>query len=154
MKLNYFVIPIIILLVAVLGSSLTSNGMKWYQTLKLSAITPPGSFIGMVWTIIFILSAISLIIFWNKAPHNQIFWIIISIFIINGVLNIVWSFLFFSQHLFLASIIEMLILAATVLALIVLIWPISLISAILLIPYAGWVIFATYVAWSVWQLNK
>ena len=154
MKLNYFVIPLIVLAVAWLGGQLIGSGMTWYRTIKLPSFTPPGSIIGLVWTIVFILSAISAIIFWNKtAADNRFYWII-AIFIANAILNIAWSYLFFNQHLLGLATIEAAILDLSVIALIILLWPISKISAGLLVPYAGWAAFATYLTYLVWSLNK
>jgi len=154
MKLNYLVIPLITLGVAWLGNWLTGGGMDWYQTIKLPAWTPPGSVIGFAWTIIFILGAISALIVWNKVPHQGRFWWIIIIFLINALLNIFWSFLFFNQHLIGPAVWEAGLLGLSVLVLIILIWPLSGRAAWLLIPYGGWVTFATYLTYMVWSLNR
>lgn len=153
MKLNYLIIPLITIAVALSGSFLTSGGMDWYKTLTLPKLAPAGSVIGTVWTIIFILSTISALIFYNKSPRHKNFNLIVAIFLINAVLNIVWSFLFFSQHWILASIIEMIILDLTVIILMILIWPISKWASLLLLPYALWVAFATSLAYQILVLN-
>ncbi|MFH1427428.1 MAG: TspO/MBR family protein [Patescibacteria group bacterium] len=154
MKLNYFIIPIITIFVATLGSYLTSQGMDWYKSINLPSWTPPGGVIGAVWTLIFILGTISALIFFNKAEHNSLFNWIIIVFIINAFLNVFWSYLFFYQHLISPAIFEAATLAASVIILIILIWPISRLAASLLIPYATWVMFATYLTYSVWLVNK
>jgi tryptophan-rich sensory protein len=154
MKWNYILIPIVVFLTSFIGSTLTDPNSSWYKALKLPSFAPPGYVIGMVWTVIFILCAISAIIVWNKLPHNNLFWWIIGIFIVNAILNIGWSFLFFNQHLIFASIIEMIILNATTIALIILIWPLSRLAAGLLLPYAAWVSFATFLAINILRLNK
>jgi len=154
MKLNYIIIPLIVFLTAYIGSILTDPQSAWYKNLQLPFFAPPGYVIGMVWTIIFILCAISTLIIWNKLPHNQLFWWIIGIFIVNAVLNIGWSYLFFNQHQILASIIEMIILEATTIALVILVWPLSRLAAGLILPYAAWVAFATFLAINIYNLNK
>ena len=153
MKINYFIIPLITLIVAFSGSFLTSGGMAWYKTIKLPKIAPPGYFIGIVWTIIFILTTISALLFWNKAPRDSRFNTIAIIFLINAFLNVFWSYLFFNQHQILASIIEMIILDITVIVLIFFLWPISKLASYLLMPYAAWVAFATYLAYRILLLN-
>ena len=153
MKINYFIIPLITLIVALSGSFLTKRGMGWYETLNLPEIAPPGSIIGLVWTIIFILATISALIFWNKTPRDPRFNAIVIFFLINAVLNIFWSYLFFNQHQILASVIEMIILDITVIVLILLLWPISKLASYLLMPYAAWVAFATYLAYRILLLN-
>jgi len=154
MKINYLVIPLIVFFVSFLGGQLTSSGMDWYKTIKLPSWTPPGSVIGLVWAIIFILSAISIILIWNKLDRAGNFNWIISIFILNALLNIFWSYLFFYQGQIGFAIIEAAILALSVLALIILIWPVYKPAAILLIPYVVWVSFATFLTYSIWILNK
>lgn len=154
MKLNYILIPIVVFLTAFIGSTLTNPNSSWYIALKLPSFAPPGYVIGMVWTVIFILCAISAIIMWNKIPHSTLFWWIIGLFIANAILNIGWSFLFFNQHLILASIFEMILLEASTIAIIILAWPLSRLAAALLLPYAAWVAFATFLTINILRLNK
>ena len=160
MKPNYFVIPIIVFLTATIGSYFTGAGQDWYQTINLPSFTPPGWIIGLVWTFIFILSTMSVLIFWNlpikKSDDKQMkirFWTVILIFLINAGLNIFWSYLFFYQGLIGAAAFEAVLLSISVIALVVLIWPISRISSLLLVPYAIWVCFATFLNTFIWFLN-
>lgn len=153
MKINYIIIPLITFLTALFGSWLTSGGMDWYKTIKLPSWTPGGSIIGAVWTTIFILSTISALIIWNRAPHNRHFAWIIIIFIVNAILNIGWSWIFFKMHFFGLAIFEASLLDFSVILLIILIWPLSRLSASLLIPYACWVAFATFLTYRVWSFN-
>jgi len=153
MKLNYFVIPLITLITGWLGGWFTNQGMSWYETINKPGWTPPGSVIGMVWTLIYILTAICALIVWNKFKRNKKFWIIISLFILNAVLNFGWSYLFFYKGLIGASIIEMIVLGLTIISLIYLIGTKMKKLSYLLYPYAIWVAFATYLAWSVFILN-
>ncbi|MFA5358433.1 MAG: TspO/MBR family protein [Patescibacteria group bacterium] len=153
MKPNYLIIPLFTIIVAWAGSAVTSNGMSWYKTINLPSWTPPGSVIGAVWTAIFLLATIAAILVWN-GHHGSRVWLIFSIFVINAILNIFWSYLFFGQHFLAAAIWEAGVLGLSVVALIVLIWPLTKAASILLMPYAGWVAFATYLTYKVWLLNK
>jgi benzodiazapine receptor len=153
MKLNYFIIPLIVFLVAFTGSLITSGGMDWYKTINLPVWTPPGSVIGIAWTIIFILSAISALIVWNRFPRGRRFSWIFIIFGINALLNIFWSYLFFDKHLLNFALWEAGFLFVSVVLLVILIRPVSRLAAILLYPYAIWGAFATYLTYTVWMLN-
>jgi tryptophan-rich sensory protein len=153
MKPNYVIIPLITIAVAVVGSFITSGGMAWYRSITLPSWTPPGSVIGTVWTVLFILATISALIVWNGAPHDARLRWIIAIFLLNAVLNIGWSLLFFGAHQMGAAVWEAGVLGLTVVALVIFIWPLSTLAALLLVPYAGWVAFATYLTYSVWRLN-
>ncbi|MGE5297765.1 MAG: TspO/MBR family protein [Acidobacteriaceae bacterium] len=155
MKLNYLVIPLFTIAVAAIGSFFTNQGLKgWYQSIRLPSWTPPGSTIGLVWTILFILATVAALIVWNKLPHDQSFWLVISIFVANGILNYLWSYLFFASHQLKLAIFEAGLLGLTILALVILIWPKNKLSAALLIPYFIWVSFATYLTYSVYRLNR
>lgn len=154
MRLNHVIIPIVTILVAWSGSLLTSAGMSWYKSINIPVWSPPGSVIGAVWTTIFFLSTISALIVWNKSSHDRRFRWIIGIFILNAMLNVFWSYLFFSQHLIGSAIFEAAALGLTAYVLIVLIWPVSRGASLLLVPYAGWTTFATYLTYLIWTLNR
>ncbi len=153
MKLNYIIIPLVVLAVARTGGIFTSSGMEWYRTIVIPSWTPPGAVIGIVWTVLFVLAAASILLLWNTVDHTNRFWWIIGLFVLNAVLNVLWSFLFFNQHLIGIAIIEAFVLGCSVVALMILIYPITSIAAWMLAPYAGWVFFATYLTYSIWKLN-
>ena len=153
MKVNYFIIPIVVFLFSLTGSLITNNNLNWYETISIPEWTPSGAIIGMVWTVIFILSTISIILVWNSFKRGSGFNLIMSLFVLNGVLNVLWSWLFFQKHLLLLAGIEAVLLALTVLALIILIRPKIRVAAILLFPYLIWVTFASYLTFTVWNLN-
>lgn len=153
--MSYIVIPLITVLVALSGSRFTSAALgDWYKNLPKPSWTPGGGIIGAVWTTIFILATLSALIVWKEAPRGSRLWWIVGIFLLNAVLNVGWSWLFFGSHLIGAAVWEAAVLDLTVWALIVLIWPISTLAASLLLPYGLWAAFATYLTWSVYILQK
>lgn len=155
LKLNYAVIPLAVIATSLIGSSVTSGNMSWYKTLVLPPIAPPGGFIGLVWTVIFILTAISILLFWNKEKKPKNKRLIGELFVLNGALNVFWSAVFFGQHLLGWAIVEMIVLNITNLVLIIWLWRNKYrASSILLWPYFGWVCFATFLASWIWVLNK
>ncbi len=154
-KIGYIITILAVALVSAVGGGITDKGMIWYEELNLPSFTPPGYFIGIVWTIIFVLSAVSIILFLrhNKEKKELRFNTIIIFLILNGLLNILWSLLFFGHGLILWSIIEMSVLNLVNLILIILLWQENKLSSILLWPYFLWVSFATYLAYSIYSLN-
>jgi translocator protein len=154
MKPNYILIPLIVLATAFIGGQLTTATSDWYRTLPKPTWTPPGSVIGTVWTIIFILSAIAALIVWNTAARGGNFTWIVGLLIANAFLNVLWSFLFFQAHLIGLATVESALLCLSVVALIILTWPLSRIAASLFIPYAAWTAFATYLVGNVWSMNR
>ena len=153
-RISTLVIVVATVLTATIGSMLTSRGMAWYATIARPAWTPPGSVIGMVWTGIFILTAIAATISYNRLAQDDIRTWIVLLFIVNAVLNIGWSWVFFNLHTFNGAIVEMLALEGTVLALIYLLLPREPLAALLLVPYALWVGFATYLTVTIADLNR
>ena len=152
LKPNNIIIPLITFATISVGSFVTSAGMNWYKTLNLPAFTPPGSFIGTVWTVLFILATISALIAWNKASGKRKTAIGIA-FILNILLNVGWSGLFFGLHFVGPAIYEAALLGVSVLVLMVLIWPVSKSASWLLAPYLAWVSFATFLTYTIWSLN-
>lgn len=150
-KLNYIVIPVITIIVAVTGSYFTGLGMEWYKNnLVQPALTPPDYWFGIAWTTIFILTTFSALIVWNKQKR---FTLSINLFIANAILNVSWSFLFFTMHWTTIALVEMLFLLITLFMLIRLTWPCCKIAGALLLPYAAWVCFATYLTYIIVLTN-
>ncbi len=154
-KFKYAIVILSVFLVSFLGGLLTDIGMDWYNTLSLPEFTPPGSIIGIIWSIIFVLVTIAIISFLrkNKGEKELYFNLILFLLILNGILNILWSALFFVGELFLWSIIEMCFLNLVNLALIILLWKKNKFASILFWPYFLWICLATYFAYSIWLLN-
>lgn len=154
MKINYFIIPLIVIAIAYFGGVATSNGLEnWYYNLNLPEIAPAGSFIGLMWTIIYILTTISALIVWNKLKKDKDFKLIISLFLVNGFLNFLWSYLFFGLNFIYTAFIEMIILNIVNLWLIIILRKKNLLASVLLIPYFIWVCFATYLTYLILTLN-
>ncbi|MBU0540054.1 tryptophan-rich sensory protein [Patescibacteria group bacterium] len=160
-KVNYFIIPLFTLAVAIIGERITASGMSWYKTINLPSWIPPNYIFGVVWTTIFILTAIAALIVWNKAPADHRRKEIMQIFAANGILNVLWTYIFFYQHLLGFAVIEAMLLFISVMLLIVLILPLGMKrnerlfqeAGALLAPYAVWVAFATYLTYSIWLMN-
>jgi len=154
MKINYFLIPLAAIVAVVVGSYLTKLGMSWYEASNLPSFTPSGGFIGGMWTAIYTLATISLLLWFNQKRRPKNFWAVVWLFIANIVLNVGWSYLFFVQHWVGSAIVEMILLEGTVIALIVMMWKNLRTSSILLWLYAAWVAVATYIAYSFYVLNR
>lgn len=145
-----FLVPVLVIgLVGLVGGMFTDPGMTWYNSLNLPSITPSGAFIGSVWTVLYVLIIISWILFLKKGQNPLIH----ALFFINAILNLLWSYLFFSQHSILGAFSEIWILNLSTVVLIYLLWKRYRLSAQLLIPYFAWVSFATYLNYLILSLN-
>jgi len=136
--------------VAVLGSLFTDTQNDWYQGLIKPALQPPGIVFGIVWTVLYILIAvsISLVAVQPDTPKTTL-WLHAA----NGVLNVLWSYTFFTLHnpggalfvLFLLIIVGILLYAS--------VRKTNATAAYLLIPYLVWLAFALYLNYEIAFLN-
>ena len=147
---------VVCLSVGYLGSkSTTSENMSgWYASLNKPSFNPPGWIFGPVWTILYIMMGISFALVFNKGIGQKAVLIAVICFVVQLILNGIWSPVFFGlQKPFEAF----LIIIALWLAIIVTIWKfygVSKPAAALLIPYLIWVSFASILNASIWILNK
>lgn len=153
-KAHYVLIPFFYMLVALSGRLFTAGGVaEWYPDLAKPAYTPPGSLIGAVWTVIYILTAIAFVVYVNKARDSKAFPFVAGLFVLNGVINASWSYVFFVMRSLGLAAVDAALIWLTVLSLAVLAWPRSRASSVLLIPYLAWTTFATFLSYRIYQLN-
>jgi len=153
MKLNYLIIPLITLGVAYLGRFVTAGGMDWYETLTLPTFAPPGTIIGIVWSVIYVLTTLAVILVWNRLLRGKFFWLVMILFAFNAYVNFLWSYLFFGLNDIGSAFYDALLIFGSVVALIVLLWSKLRRASYLLIPYAVWVGFASFLNYIIWTLN-
>lgn len=116
---------------------------NWYKNLKKSNLTPPDIVFRIIWPILYTLITISFVIFIRTSTRISKTPAII-VFLIQLVLNLSWSPVFFKrQNIKLSLVIIVLTLIFTLIN-IWLFYKINPVSAYLLIPYAVWLMFATY----------
>jgi len=142
-----------VVLVGAVGSHFSMLNRDWYELLNKPSWQPPDWAFGVAWTTIFILSAISIILVWNTRPQTDTTYWFIGMFVVNGVLNILWSALFFGNRMVQPAVWDAGLLFLSVVLLIMMAWQISRIAALLLIPYALWTAFATILTQSIYTLN-
>lgn len=138
----------------ILGSLFTTPYIStWYQQLNKPPFTPPNWLFAPAWTILFLLMGISLYLVWNKGWENKEVRKAIFIFAIQLILNIFWSFFFFTLKSLLFAFIEIIILWIAILLTIINFQKVSKTAAYLLLPYLFWVSFASVLNFSVLILN-
>jgi tryptophan-rich sensory protein len=142
------------LLAASVGAYFTSwNVQDWYQNDLLKPVwTPSGRVISTVWTVLFTLMACSMWLV-SRRRTFEVIRLPLSIFLIQLVLNVTWSFLFFGIKSPGLAMIELIALLGAVAATIRAFYPFSPLAALLLIPYFCWIIFAGILNFQIWRLN-
>jgi tryptophan-rich sensory protein len=139
-------------IVAVAGGLLTDLG-PWYRGLKVPAWKPPDWAFGPVWTTIFLLAAIAGALGWRDASPSARTGLV-ALFVVNGVLNIAWSGLFFKLQRPDWALVEVVLLWVSIAALIARLWPINSLAALLLVPYLVWVSLASALTAAIVRLNS
>lgn len=125
------------------GILLTTPGLTaWYQTLTLPSYAPPGAIIGAVWTTLYALLATSMVIAWN-AMGKKFIKELAPLYLVNGVLNVMWSGIFFGLHDLSGAAIAAAILTFSTAILAIANLKAAKTAALLLIPYVLWTAFAT-----------
>ena len=139
-----------ILVFAAASSGAVFKPGEWYLSLKRPSWTPPSWAFPVVWTILYIMIAISGWMVWERAGWSAA----IAVWGLQLVMNAAWSWLFFGRRRMDLAMIDVSLLFAAVVGYIVLAWPISQTAAYLFMPYALWVATAATLNYSVWQLNR
>ncbi len=138
---------------AALGSIWTQSSVDtWYVTLAKPEWTPPGSVIGSVWSVLFVLMAVSAWLVWREEGIRGA-RVPLSLFAFQLVLNAAWSGIFFGLQNPGAAFIEIIALWLAIVATIIAFARVSRTAALLLVPYLAWVTFAGYLTWAIWRLN-
>jgi tryptophan-rich sensory protein len=148
----YAITPI--LLAALLGNYATiPNIALWYAQLTRPPFTPPNWLFGPVWTLLYILMAVSFFRIIRLDREKPLRRLAISIFLSQILLNASWSFAFFSAQNPLAGMLIILPLEALIFSAIFIFKKLDPIAARCLWPYAAWVGFASYLNFGFWLLN-
>jgi benzodiazapine receptor len=138
--------------IALLGMTVTDLG-PWYQGLKKPEWNPPDPVFGIVWTLVFTLSAIAAVTSWRAARDVRTADTLIGLFALNGFLNILWSLLFFRMQRPDWAFAELLLLWLSIGALILFCGRQSRVAGLLLVPYLVWVTIAGALNWQIVALN-
>jgi tryptophan-rich sensory protein len=143
---------LVVTVLAVAGARLTDIG-PWYFALKKPSWQPPDWLFGPAWTLIFALTAAAAAIAWNAAETAQMRRALEVAFLVNAVLNVAWSWLFFTLRRPDFALIEVGVFWASIVVLIVLAGRVSSTAGLLLVPYLAWVSFASFLNWTIVRLN-
>ncbi len=112
----------------------------WYKSLKKSALTPPSYVFGPVWTALYILMFISLIIYLQSNYTTRG----LTLFGAQLAVNLLWSPLFFGKQLICLSFVNVIIMNILVFLTYIEFKKSSVLASNLLLPYMIWILLAAY----------
>jgi benzodiazapine receptor len=137
-----------------IGSIFTRDSVvNWYTLLHKPTFTPPSWLFAPVWFLLYALMGISAFLIWRKGIKDFQVKEGLIIFIIQLLLNILWSYAFFGLKSPLYGLIVIVPLWTAVLLTIINFYRISRTASFLLIPYIVWISYATVLNFSIYILN-
>ncbi len=143
------------LLIGFAGSYFTSQSIPtWYQGLSKPFFSPPNWLFGPVWTILYIMMGLALYLVVKQGLKSANVRSTVFIFMLQLLLNLLWSVLFFGFQSPIAAFIEIVFLWVFILITIIAFRKISKPAGYLLVPYNIWVLFASLLNLSIVFLNK
>ena len=133
----------------ILGYFMKVQVNTWYKTLKRSPLTPPSYVFGVVWTLLYVMIGTAGWFLWSYKKHKMLK----NLYIIQLILNGIWSPTFFNSHSILPSFISIIINTLVVNTLVFLSFSKIRTVSLMLLPYMCWLLFATYLNFYIWYFN-
>jgi len=138
-----------------IGSLFTTAAIPtWYAGLQKPFFTPPNWAFAPAWITLYILMAVAAFLIWRKGLDQKGVRFALIIFLIQLVLNTLWSIVFFGLESPLYGIIVIIALWIAILLTMIKFFKLSTIAGALLTPYIGWVSFAAVLNVAIWMLNS
>lgn len=144
----YSFVPVII--VAGLGSLFVALGTEWFGGVVKPSQWIPDFIIPIVWTVIYLLTAIVLFL-WQR--NGCIPKSVVILFVLNGVLNVLWCLLSFTLNLTFVGLIAIVLNLIWGYYLILKIRKENLFYFSLMFVYPVWLSIATCLNLAIWILN-
>ncbi|WP_319403802.1 TspO/MBR family protein [uncultured Anaeromusa sp.] len=136
-----------------IGGVLTQSSLStWYAQLVKPELSPPNWVFAPVWNVLYFLMAIALyrLLISERRQGRRL---ALAMFVVQLLLNIAWSAVFFGLHSPGGGLVVIAFLVLAIGA--TMLWGrrVSKVAAVLLAPYLGWVCFAAYLNYQFWRLN-
>jgi len=150
---KFFISLFISFVASALGSYFTFPSIRsWYALLNKPSFNPPNWIFGPIWTILYLMMAISFYIVWRKRNLNKITRES-TLYFIQLFLNSIWSVLFFGLKKPLFAFVDIIFLWFFILFTVIFFYKKSKLAAYLLVPYLLWVSFASILNFWIVVLN-
>jgi len=131
----------------------TPNIPTWYAALEKPFFTPPSWLFAPAWITLYLLMAIAAFLIWRKGLWEEGVKCALIVFLVQLVLNALWSVVFFGLQSPLYGMVVIIALWIAILLTIIKFFRLSTAAGWLMIPYILWVSFASALNISIWVLN-
>jgi translocator protein len=127
---------------------------SWYSKLIKPSWSPPSWLFGPVWTVLYIIIAVSFGTVFYKVYTKELPWIIAFPFVLNLVFNFAFTPLQFGLKSNVLAAIDILLVLTTLIWALIIIYPKFPWVSYINIPYLLWVCFATVLQLIITYLNR
>lgn len=138
-----------------IGNIYSPNGPSdaWYNMLNKSIVTPDGWVFGVAWTTLYALLGIALFLVMRNEQTRLSKTRAYLLFLIQMVLNALWSYTFFGAHMTGWALVVLIALIIASVMMMRAFRPFSKWASYLIWPYILWISFAAYLNIAVVWLN-
>jgi tryptophan-rich sensory protein len=120
-----------------------------YSQLVKPSFFPPAWVFAPVWTILYVLMGISAYLIWRKGDFKKP----LLLFLIQLILNLLWTPIFFYFHQYFWAFVEIVVLMLAIIMTILSFFKRSKPAGLLMLPYLFWVVFASILNYMIFRLN-
>lgn len=151
-KKTYIFIIILCETVGLISGLLSMMGMRGFDDVMQSELTPPGIVFSIVWLVLYALMGIGAArIRLAEESLEQVKALLI--FSLQLAVNFFWSIIFFDLQAFQFAFWWLLILWVLIILMITAYHKVDKLAAYIQIPYLLWVTFAGYLTYMTWMMN-
>ena len=151
--LGLIVLVVVCFAAAGIGGAVTTPKIDhWYAMLVKPSWNPPNWVFGPVWSILYLSMAIAAWLVWREQGLAGAATPL-TLFGVQLVLNVLWSYLFFGLESPGMALVEVLLLWLAIAATMVAFWLRSTLAGLLFVPYLAWVSLASILNVAIWRLN-
>ena len=158
-----------------ISSVFAMSAMKEYGALRQPPLAPPSWLFPVVWTILFVLMGISAARIYIIGKQDRSggtvrcgdnsdiggqaacaapgYLAFVRVYLVQLILNMLWTPLFFTLNLRLAAFVLLVMLLITVIVMTCRFFKLDKVSGILMLPYIAWLFFAGYLNLGTYILN-
>jgi translocator protein len=148
-----FLVPLVLLLGFLSGMVAGSTASNpWFVGLTKPGTYPPPATFGVVWTVLYALIGVAFALVcaaWGARFRTAA----IALFVLQLLINLAWSPVFFALHEIKLALAVLLALDVAALITTALFWRVRRLAGWLMVPYLAWILFATVLNWQFLELN-
>lgn len=149
-----FICVSICLLTGFVGAWATQTSIDiWYPSLQKPSFTPPSWVFAPVWTILYLSMGVAAALVWNFGLNRTSVKTALTFFLLQLLVNAMWSIAFFALQSPLLGLIDITLLIVLLVITIFYFMRLSIPAGFILIPYLLWVGFASILNYTIWILN-